>query len=113
MRRYILQLCPKQVAYFFFRGPYNARKVDVWSVGATLWELAEAEPPFSRFEDFQNIPDELPKLSQPNIFSRQFHDFLLMCSLPPDDRPTASELLQVRNDQICGQFFTGTKTFSL
>ncbi|KAJ7446635.1 hypothetical protein FB451DRAFT_1390771 [Mycena latifolia] len=29
-------------------GPYDPLKVDVWSVGATVWELAKGTPLFAR-----------------------------------------------------------------
>ena len=73
--------------------PYNTLKVDVWSLGATVWEMAEAEPPFA---DTQQVEDRWPPLSQPAIYSPAFHDFLRQCSEPSASRPTPSELRKVR-----------------
>ncbi|KAI5117130.1 hypothetical protein M0805_007714 [Coniferiporia weirii] len=74
-------------------GSYDARKVDVWSAGATAWEMAENEPPFMDVADPRLLPDLWPTLSQADSFSRSFHNFLSSCSSPPSSRPTANDLL--------------------
>ncbi|KAH7880500.1 kinase-like protein [Lentinula edodes] len=73
-------------------GPYNALKIDIWSVGATVWELAQAAPPFADSTDPPT--DRWPKLSKPEIFSPAFHEFLRLCSEPASSRPDAQELLK-------------------
>jgi len=75
-------------------GSYDARKIDVWSVGATVWEMAELEPPFIGMEDPRHFPDRWPNLSQPEIYSRSFHEFLSFSSSPPLSRPSANDLLK-------------------
>lgn len=78
-------------------GAYDARKVDVWSTGATAWEMAEAEPPFMDLDvkDPQQLPTRWPALSQSDIYSPSFHDFLSLCSNPPLSRPSPNDLLMV------------------
>jgi len=81
--------------------PYNALKVDVWSLGATVWEMAQAKPPFA---DIRQIGDQWPPLSQPEIYSRSFHEFLRLCSLPASSRPNPASLSDtafIRN--ACGR----------
>lgn len=78
------------------RGTYNALKVDVWSLGATAWELAQSEPPFSDVTDPRQLQDRWPPLHQSEIYSRSFHDFLHLCSEPSSSRPDPHELLKVR-----------------
>ncbi|EJD05054.1 kinase-like protein [Fomitiporia mediterranea MF3/22] len=75
--------------------PYDAQKVDIWSAGATVWEMAEAEPPFMHIEvdDIKDLPERWPMLSKATEFSRSFHDFLNLCSNPPSERPSAHDLL--------------------
>jgi serine/threonine protein kinase len=76
-------------------GPYNTLKVDVWSLGATVWETAQAAPPFTDVQDPRLIGDRWPPLHQPEIYSRSFHEFLRLCSEPSSTRPDPSELLDV------------------
>ncbi|KII90107.1 hypothetical protein PLICRDRAFT_40309 [Plicaturopsis crispa FD-325 SS-3] len=74
-------------------GSYNALKVDVWSLGATVWEMAQAEPPFADLQDPRQFGERWPALSQPEIYSRSFHDFLRVCSHPSASRPHPRKIL--------------------
>lgn len=78
-------------------GLYDPLKVDVWSLGATTWELVHGDPPFADVQDTRQIVGaQLPPVRQPEAFSRSFHDFLDLCSQPAATRPDPDELLNVR-----------------
>lgn len=86
---------------FFFvfinSGLYDPLKVDVWSLGATTWELVHGDPPFADVQDTRHVcGTQLPPVRQPDAFSRSFHDFLHLCSQPAASRPDPDELLNVR-----------------
>ena len=79
------------------RGSYDPLKVDVWSLGATTWELVHGDPPFSDLQDAcRAVGTQLPPVHQPDAYSRSFHDFLHLCSQPAASRPDPDELLNVR-----------------
>jgi len=88
-------------AYLFFfahsSGFYDPLKVDVWSLGATTWELVHGDPPFADAQDARRIVGtQLPPVHQPDAYPRSFHDFLHLCSQPAASRPDPDELLNVR-----------------
>ena len=69
----------------------------MWSLGATTWELAHGDPPFSDVQDTRRIVGhQLPPVHRPDALSRSFHDFLHLCSQPVASRPDPDELLNVR-----------------
>jgi serine/threonine-protein kinase CLA4 len=70
-------------------------KVDVWSLGATVWELIEGETPFEN--DPSGPHDRLPELTNIQEVSQGLLGFLHLCEMPATRRPSARELIQVRD----------------
>ncbi|KAF8183813.1 kinase-like domain-containing protein [Mycena galopus ATCC 62051] len=70
-------------------GSYDPLKIDVWSVGAILWQIAEVTPPFS---DGKRPVERWPPVSK--VYPPWLHDFLRLCSEPALSRPSPKELLE-------------------
>ncbi|XP_042314430.1 STE20-like serine/threonine-protein kinase [Sceloporus undulatus] len=78
--------------------PYDY-KADVWSLGVTLIEMAEIEPPHHELNPMRVLlkiaKSEPPSLAQPSKWSPDFKDFLKKClEKNVDARWTTAELLQ-------------------
>eukprot|EP01132_Coremiostelium_polycephalum_P003594 gene3594-4476_t len=78
--------------------PYDT-KADIWSLGITLIEMAEAEPPLSEIHPmkvlFQIPYRDPPKLKNQENYSKDFINFISSClHKDPNQRKTASELLK-------------------
>lgn len=74
------------------KGDYDVMLVDIWSLGATVWELIEGTTPF---EGQAEVGDRLPELSGSETSSDALLDFIEMCSSPPHYRLPAQRLLEV------------------
>ncbi|XP_051902775.1 serine/threonine-protein kinase 10 [Hippocampus zosterae] len=77
--------------------PYDY-KADIWSLGITLIELAQIEPPHHDLNPMRVLlkitKSEPPSLDQPNKWSQEFKDFLRrVLDKNPENRPTAVQLL--------------------
>ncbi|XP_063059741.1 serine/threonine-protein kinase 10 isoform X2 [Engraulis encrasicolus] len=78
--------------------PYDY-KADIWSLGITLIELAQIEPPHHELNPMRVLlkiaKSEPPSLEQPSKWSRDFKDFLKKSlDKNPEMRPSASQLLE-------------------
>ncbi|XP_008402052.1 serine/threonine-protein kinase 10-like [Poecilia reticulata] len=85
--------------------PYDY-KADIWSLGITLIELAQIEPPHHELNPMRVLlkvaKSEPPTLDQPSKWSRDFNDFLRKSlDKNPECRPSAAQLLEVRSNKVC------------
>ena len=75
------------------------QNIDIWALGITCIELAEYEPPYSKYspeEVLKKIIKNPPKgLAQTEMWSYEFNDFVKKClELDKNKRPSAEELLK-------------------
>ncbi|XP_036333880.1 serine/threonine-protein kinase 10 isoform X2 [Rhagoletis pomonella] len=94
-------MAPELVLCETFRdNPYDL-KVDIWSLGITLIELAQMEPPNSEMSPMRVLlkiqKSEPPTLDQPSKWSKEFNEFLKRALVKdPQQRPGTDILLQHR-----------------
>ncbi|XP_061194522.1 serine/threonine-protein kinase 10-like [Saccostrea echinata] len=78
--------------------PYNF-KADIWSLGITLIEFAQIEPPNHDMHPMRVLikiqKSDPPTLAKPSKWSKTFKEFIAKCLVKnPDQRPTTGELLE-------------------
>jgi p21-activated kinase 1 len=78
---------------------YDA-KIDIWSLGVLIFEMAQNNPPYIEHPPLKAlyliVSNGLPSLQDPDRFSEQFKDFLKLCTtMNPILRPDAESLLKV------------------
>ncbi|KAM6907013.1 serine/threonine-protein kinase 10 [Xenentodon cancila] len=78
--------------------PYDY-KADIWSLGITLIELAQIEPPHHELNPMRVLlkiaKSEPPALEEPRKWSKDFKDFLKKTlDKNPETRPTAAQMLE-------------------
>jgi len=76
---------------------YDGR-ADIWSLGITLIELADTEPPYANIHPMRAIfmiPNRPPpRFKRQAAWSDEMNDFLSLClKKDPEERPTASALM--------------------
>ncbi|KAL1461413.1 hypothetical protein WDU94_013313 [Cyamophila willieti] len=92
-------MAPEVVLCETFRdNPYDF-KVDIWSLGITLIEFAQMEPPNHEMSPMRVLlkiqKSDPPKLDQPSKWSKEFNDFIAKALVKdPSQRPTAEQLLK-------------------
>ncbi|CAG9858528.1 unnamed protein product [Phyllotreta striolata] len=92
-------MAPEVVLCETFRdNPYDY-KVDIWSMGVTLIEFAQMEPPNHEMSPMRVLlkiqKSDPPKLEQPSKWSKEFNDFLTIALIKdPQKRPNCDELLK-------------------
>uniref|UniRef100_A0A6P7FAC9 Serine/threonine-protein kinase 10 n=1 Tax=Diabrotica virgifera virgifera TaxID=50390 RepID=A0A6P7FAC9_DIAVI len=92
-------MAPEVVLCETFRdNPYDY-KVDIWSMGITLIEFAQMEPPNHEMSPMRVLlkiqKSDPPKLEQPSKWSKEFNDFLIKALIKdPQKRPGCEELLK-------------------
>ncbi|XP_059607509.1 serine/threonine-protein kinase 10 isoform X4 [Phlebotomus argentipes] len=93
-------MAPELVLCETFReNPYDF-KVDIWSLGITLIEFAQMEPPNSEMSPMRVLlkiqKSDPPKLDQPSKWSKEFNDFIARALVKdPQNRPTTDTLLNL------------------
>lgn len=93
-------MAPELVLCETFRdNPYDY-KVDIWSLGITLIEFAQMEPPNSEMSPMRVLlkiqKSEPPKLDQPSKWSKDFNEFLSKSLIKdPQQRPSTDTLLSL------------------
>lgn len=90
---------PYWMAPELIRGHDYGTKVDIWSLGIMLIEMAEGEPPYMEYPPLRALflitTKGIPPLKEQNKWSRDFHDFFQKClDVNVQTRPEAAELLK-------------------
>jgi len=89
---------PYWMAPEVIRGQDYDEKVDIWSTGIMMMEMAEGEPPYMDFPPLRALflitTKGIPPLKEPARFTPNFHEFL-KCSLDinASTRPDATAML--------------------
>jgi len=89
---------PYWMAPELIRGHDYGIKVDIWSLGIMVMEMAEGEPPYMEFPPLRALflitTKGIPDLKEPFKWSEEFKDFLNKCLVKDvEGRPDAKTLM--------------------
>jgi len=90
---------PYWMAPELIRGQEYNNKVDIWSLGIMIVEMAEGEPPYMDFPPLRALflitTKGIPDLKNPDLWSNEFVEFSRQCvELDIEQRPTSHQMLQ-------------------
>lgn len=90
---------PYWMAPELIRGHDYGTKVDIWSLGIMLIEMAEGEPPYMEYPPLRALflitTKGIPPVKNQHKWSRDFHDFFAKClDVNVQTRPEAADLLK-------------------
>lgn len=90
---------PYWMAPELIRGQDYGTKVDIWSLGIMVMEMAEGEPPYMEFPPLRALflitTKGIPPLKEKEKFSPEFLDFFSQCiDVKVETRPDANTLLE-------------------
>jgi len=90
---------PYWMAPELIRGHDYGIKVDIWSLGIMLMEMAEGEPPYMEFPPLRALflitTKGIPPLKEPQKWSTELNEYVNKClDKDPEKRPDANELLK-------------------
>jgi len=96
---------PYWMAPELIRGQNYDTKVDIWSLGIMVMEMAQGEPPYMEFPPLRALflitTKGIPDLNEPQKWSQPFREFVSLClEKDPEKRPSASELLEARSPAL-------------
>jgi serine/threonine protein kinase len=90
---------PYWMAPELIRGENYDEKVDIWSTGIMIIEMAEGEPPYMDLPPLRALffitTKGIPELKQMDKWSSEFKEFLHLClTVDPTQRPDTTQLLK-------------------
>jgi len=98
-KRHTIVGTPYWMAPELIRGQSYDTKVDIWSLGIMVMEMAEGEPPYMEFPPLRALflitTKGIPGLKEPEKWSKEFQEFVTIClEKEPENRVDALTLLK-------------------